>query len=62
MTSGFSSSDTESLSRNIEHEYSITNLTEVWDKSRLDECTRWVNKHGFKRVSVSIIFRLLFNF
>lgn len=51
MTSAFSSSDTESLSRNVEHEISINSLTEIWDKFRLDECVRWINKNGFKRVS-----------
>lgn len=54
MTSAFSSSDTECLSRNTEHEIDIENLNEIWNEQRLNECVNWINTHQFEKVCLYI--------
>lgn len=50
MTSAFSTNDTECLSREIEQNYDVKEFKQIWSESRLDECSRWIQKNNFTKV------------
>lgn len=51
MTSAFSSNDSECITRDVEASNSESLLDEIWNETRLSECTEWINKHDFKKVN-----------
>lgn len=51
MTSAFSSSDAECITRDVEVSNGEKQLDEIWYDNRLVECTEWINGHQFKKVS-----------